>query len=69
MSGYLDITQETLEHLVELLEKKDFKKNLIKEINDDVNIPLINEKTEAKVMEAIYKQIIKALKNVDLTEN
>ena len=68
MSGYLDITQETLEHLVELLEKKDFKKNLIKEINDDVNIPLINEKTEAKVMEAIYKQIIKALKNVDLTE-
>ena len=51
-----------------LLEKKDFRKHLVNALNEDVDIPIINEKTEGKVMEAIYKQIIKALKTIDLDE-
>ena len=31
--------QDTIDHFVELLEEKSFKKTLIKEINDDVDIP------------------------------
>jgi len=45
-----------------LLEKKDFKKDLVKKLNGDVDIPFINEKTERKVIEKIYDVFIKALK-------
>ena len=66
MSSSDDLTQDVLDHLVDLLEKKDFKVKLVKELNEAVDIPMINEKTEKKVLEAIYKLIIKSMKNLDL---
>ena len=60
------LTQDVLDHLVELLEKKDFKGKLVKELNEAVDIPMINEKTEKKVFETIYKLIIKNIKKLDL---
>ena len=48
MPDYDDITQDMLDHLIDLFEKKDFKSKLIKELNEDVNLPMINEKTEKK---------------------
>jgi len=48
--------------IIDLLEKKDFKKDLVKKLNGDVDIPFINEKTERKVIEKIYDVFIKALK-------
>ena len=60
------LTQDVLDHLVDLLEKKDFKGKLIKELNEAVDIPMINEKTEKKVLETVYKLIIKSMKNLDL---
>ena len=38
-----------LDNVVEMLEKKDFKKKLIKKLNKSVDIPVINEKTEQKL--------------------
>ena len=63
MSG---AAQETIDHFVELLEKKDFKQLLIKEINDDVDIPMIGESTEKKVLNAVYKALLRALKKVEV---
>lgn len=60
------LTQDVLDHMVDLLEKKDFKGKLVKELNEAVDIPMINEKTEKKVLETIYKLIIKSMKTLDL---
>ena len=51
-------------HLVELLEKKEFKKVLLKKLNDNIDIPIINEKTEKKVLDKVYEVLVDALKTV-----
>ena len=38
------------------------KAKIIKALNDEVNIPFINEKTEAKILDAIYSAIEDVLK-------
>ena len=58
--------QDTIDHFIELLEEKSFKKTLIKEINDDVDIPMIGERTEKKVFDAVYKALLRALKKVEV---
>lgn len=55
-------------HVIDLLEKKDFKKKFIKELNESVDVPIIDEKTEKKVLDAIYKLILKTLKKMDEKE-
>ena len=45
-------------HLVELFEKKEFKKTFIKKLNDNIDIPIINEKTEKKVINTLYKLMV-----------
>ena len=55
-----------LDHVVELFEKKDFKNKFIKKLNDSVDIPLINEKTEKKVLNKIYELLVKTVKELDL---
>ena len=52
-------------HVIDLLEKKDFKKKFVKELNDSIDVPIIDEKTEKKVLDAIYKLILKTLKKMD----
>jgi len=51
---------------MELLDNDEFKKHLIKELNDDIDIPIINEKTERKILNSIYKVILSSLKQVDI---
>ena len=48
MSENVDLPQQAFDHLIELLEKKDFRNTLIKELNEDIDIPFINEKTGKK---------------------
>tara|TARA_Y100000768_G_C23707698_1_gene554326 strand:- start:33 stop:242 length:210 start_codon:yes stop_codon:yes gene_type:complete len=55
-------------HVIDLLEKKDFKKKFVKELNDSIDVPIIDEKTEKKVLDAIYKLILKTLKKMDEKE-
>ena len=66
MSENVDLPQQAFDHLIELLEKKDFRNTLIKELNEDIDIPFINEKTEKKAMDALYKLIVKSLKTIDI---
>lgn len=60
------LSKQALEHIISLLEKPEFKSTLIKSLNDDIDIPFINEKTEKKAINALYKLIIKSMKNIDL---
>tara|TARA_B100000282_G_scaffold284131_1_gene248382 strand:- start:630 stop:824 length:195 start_codon:yes stop_codon:yes gene_type:complete len=53
-----------MDNVIELLEKKDLKNKLIKKLNDAVDIPLINEKTEKKVLDKIYELLLKTLKEL-----
>ena len=53
-----------VDQIVELFEKKDFKKKFLKKVNDNVDIPLINEKTEAKVLKALYDAVLDTLKDL-----
>ena len=53
-----------VEHIVDLFEKKDFKKKLISKLNLNVDIPIINEKTEKKVLDKIYDVLVDALNDL-----
>lgn len=54
----------TKQQIIDLLEQKDFKTILIKELNDSIDIPIINEKTEKAIMNHIYKIILKTIRQL-----
>jgi replicative DNA helicase len=66
MSDTADLSQQALDHFIELLEKKDFKNQLVNALNEDVDIPFINEKTEKKVLDAIYSLVVKLMKKIEV---
>ena len=59
------LKNEMINTLIDLLQEDDFRSDLIKAMNDDVDIPIINEKTEKKVikklLDVMTKEIIKVL--------
>tara|TARA_B110000495_G_C22806874_1_gene471152 strand:+ start:271 stop:459 length:189 start_codon:yes stop_codon:yes gene_type:complete len=57
-----------LANVVEMLEQKDFKKKLTKKLNKNIDIPIINEKTEQKILDKVYELIIDTIKNIDLDD-
>ena len=42
------------------------KEKIVKELNDNINIPIINEKTEGKFIEAIYETVEACVKKAIL---
>lgn len=44
--------------LVELLNEDEFKKDFVDRVNNHVDIPIINEKTEKKVINTLYKLMV-----------
>jgi len=44
--------------LVELLNDSEFKKDFVRKVNENVDIPVINEKTEKKVINTLYKLMV-----------
>ena len=64
MSGNDKMDDMAMAHLVEFLEKKDFKKKFLKKLNDNIDIPIINEKTEKKVLDKVYDVMLDTLKSV-----
>ena len=51
--------------VIDLFEKKNFKKQLIKKLNENIDIPIINEKTEQKVLDKIYDVTLVAIKTLN----
>ena len=58
------LDEVAMENVLNLLEDKGFKNKLIKKLNDAVDVPLINEKTEKKVLDSIYKLLIETIKEL-----
>ena len=54
------------EHIIDLFEKKNFKKILISKLNENVDIPIINEKTEKKILDKVYDTLLDSLKELDI---
>tara|TARA_Y100000401_G_scaffold38325_1_gene28942 strand:+ start:26262 stop:26441 length:180 start_codon:yes stop_codon:yes gene_type:complete len=46
------------------LFNEETKQKVIKKLNDKVDVPFINEKTEEKVLNAVYEAVEEALKSV-----
>ena len=44
----------------------EMKEKIVKELNANINIPIINEKTEGKIIEAIYETLESVVKGVIL---
>ena len=57
-----------LDQIVDMLDKKDFKKKLLKKINKNVDIPIIDEKTEKKILDKLYEVILDTIKKIDLDD-
>lgn len=58
------LKKEMAEQLIELLKDKEFKHELIDAINKDIDIPVLNEKTEKKVFNSLYKVMVDQVENV-----
>ena len=52
---YLD---EQFASLIETLKDDSFKKELVKNINEDIDIPILSEKTEKKIIDKLYSLFI-----------
>lgn len=51
--------KKLLGDLVELLQDDDFKKTLLKELNKEIDLPVLNEKKEGKLFKVIYDVLLK----------
>ena len=52
--------------IADYLFNDEMKAKICKELNDNINIPILNEKTEQKVFEAIWESIEAVLKKAVL---
>ena len=52
--------------IAEYLFNDKMKAKIVKELNDNINIPILNEKTEQKIFEAIWESIEAVLKKAVL---
>lgn len=50
--------KKLLGDLVELMNEDDFKKTLLKELNKEVDLPVLKEKQEAKLFKIVYKVLL-----------
>ena len=53
-----------MDHIIELLEKKDFKKKLVKKLNENVDIPFFDERGEKKIINKFYETLVEAIKEL-----
>ena len=52
--------------IADYLFNDDMKAKVVKELNENINIPIINEKTEGKIIEAIYETVEACVKKAIL---
>ena len=52
--------------IADYLFNDEMKAKVVKELNDNINVPIINEKTEGKIIEAIYECVEACIKKVIL---
>ena len=74
MSLIKEVMKEKMQELEDKLTKEipaklddpALKAKIVQKLNDNVNIPIINEETEGKIIEAIYESVEAVVKGVIL---
>ena len=73
MSNTKDLLKQHADDLVQLFKTPEFKNSFVKAVNDDVDIPLLNEKTERKIFNRLYNLVVeevdKLLHNESFIQN
>ena len=59
----MNIGDAIKEAISDYLFSKEMKSNIVKELNNNIDLPFINEKTEGKIIEALYSSVEKVLKD------
>tara|TARA_Y100000592_G_C5438018_1_gene301802 strand:+ start:758 stop:937 length:180 start_codon:yes stop_codon:yes gene_type:complete len=52
--------------IVDYIFNDEMKEKIVKELNDNVDVPFISEKTEAKILDAIYDSVEDVIKKAIL---
>ena len=52
--------------IIEYLFNEEMKGNIVNALNENIDIPFISEKTEGKILDAIYSSVEEVLKNAIL---
>ena len=66
MSAQTDSLNTAIAMILPLLKSKGMRENIATKINAAIDIPMINEQTEGKIIKKLIKLLVKALE--DMTE-
>ena len=64
MSFLKNVINDNKDALVEYIFDDALKAKVCKAINDNVNVPIISEKTEGKIIDALYDSVEEVVKEV-----
>ena len=57
---------ELKQMIVDYIFNDEMKAKIVKELNDNVDVPFISEKTEAKILDAVYDSVEEVIKKAIL---
>lgn len=60
-----DVEDIAINHMIELLEKRDFKHKLVEELNKNIDLPMFDERTEKKIIKALYHTILESIREMN----
>ena len=64
MSFFKDLIKDNKDAIIDKIFDDELQTKLVAKLNDHVDIPFISEKTEAKILNAIYDSIEDVVKEV-----
>jgi len=64
MSFIKNLINENKDAIIDKIFDEDLQEKLVSKLNENVDIPFISEKTEAKILNAIYDSIEDVVKEV-----
>ena len=68
MSLIKNIIKDNKSKIVDAIFDEELKDKLIKKLNSDINIPIIGEETEEKILIALYDAIEEVVKEVIISK-
>ena len=68
MSLIKNIIKDNKSKIVDAIFDEEIKDKLIKKLNSDINIPIIGEETEEKILIALYDAVEEVVKEVIISK-
>ena len=59
-----DLKDKVTGWVIDKIDNEETKEKVVNKWNNNVNIPILNEKTEAKIFGAIYDSLVDVIKDV-----